>query len=85
VQQGCGAGVRRDRGRDPLEMVDHGIAKAVALTFMVLSGDSVCDLGFHGPSFASVSAALRFAGVDEAFDRAHDVVGVECDRGDLAG
>src|SRR5450755_1440477 len=33
----------------------------------------------------SALVALRFAVVGEALDRAHDVAGVESDRGDLAG
>ena len=85
MEQSRGAGVRGDRGRDPLEVIDDRIAEAVALTYMVLTGDWVRDLGFHGPSFGLASAALRLAGVDEALDRVHDVVGVERDRGDLAG
>src|SRR5450631_3867269 len=51
VQQGRGAGVRRDSGRDPLDVVDDAVVKAVALTFMVSAGDCVRDRGFHGPSF----------------------------------
>ena len=51
MEHGRGAGVWGDRGRDPLEMVDDTIAEAVALTSMVLTSDSMRDLGFHGPSF----------------------------------
>ena len=51
VEQGRGARVRRDRGRDPLDVVDYTIAKAIALTHMVSTGDCVRDLSFHGPSF----------------------------------
>jgi hypothetical protein len=72
VEEGRGAGVWRDSGRDPFDVVDYAVAKAVALTFMVSAGDCVRDRGFHGPSFVSASAAFRFAGVDEALDRAHD-------------
>ena len=32
VQQSCGAGVWGDSGRDPLDVIDHLIAEAVALT-----------------------------------------------------
>ena len=51
VEQGRGARVRRDGGRDPLDVVDHTIAEASALTHMVSTGDCVRDLRFHGPSF----------------------------------
>ena len=51
VEQGHGAGVWRDGGRDPFDVLDHAVAEAVALTFMVSAGDSVRDRGFHGPSF----------------------------------
>jgi hypothetical protein len=50
VQQRRGPGVCRDGGHDPLDVIDHRIAEAVALTDMVLTGDCVGDLGFHGPS-----------------------------------
>ena len=51
VEQGRGARVRRDGGRDPLDVVDHRIAEAIALTHVVSTGDCVRDLRFHGPSF----------------------------------
>ena len=51
VEQGRGAGVWGDGGRDPLEVVDYAVAKAVALTFMVSAGDCVRDSGFHGRFF----------------------------------
>ena len=50
MKQRNGAGVRRDNGRDPLDVVDHAIAETGALIYMVLTGDSVSNLGFHGPS-----------------------------------
>ena len=50
VQQGRGARVWRNSGRDPLDVIDHGIAKAVALTYMVSPRDLVRDLRLHSPS-----------------------------------
>ena len=51
MEQRRGARVRRDSGRDPLDVIDYRIAEAVALTHMVSTGDCVRDLRFHGPSF----------------------------------
>jgi hypothetical protein len=51
VQQGRGAGVRGDSGRDPLDVIDDRIAKAVALTYMALTSDCVREREFHGSSF----------------------------------
>src|SRR5450755_4132572 len=59
VQQGRSAGVWRDGGRDPLDVVDDAIAKTVALTFMVSADDCVRDQGFHDPPFARGMARLR--------------------------
>jgi hypothetical protein len=39
VQQSRGAGVRGDSGRNPLDVLGHRIAKPVALTHMVSTGD----------------------------------------------
>ena len=44
------AGVRRDSGRDPREMVDERIAEAVALAFVFLTGNGVRERGVHGRS-----------------------------------
>jgi hypothetical protein len=51
VEQRRGAGILRDCGRDPLHVIDYAIAEAVALTYMVLTSNSVRDRGFHSPSF----------------------------------
>ena len=42
------SGRLEDSGRDPGEVVDGRIAKAVALTFMLLTGKAVLDSGFRG-------------------------------------
>ena len=51
VEQSRGASVWRDRGRDPLDVIDYAVAEAVALTFVITDGDCVRDRGFHGPAF----------------------------------
>jgi hypothetical protein len=51
VEKCRGLRVCRDGGRDPREMVDDRIAEAVALAFVVLTGNAVSDSGVHGPSF----------------------------------
>ena len=50
VQPRGGAGLRRDSGRDPLDVIDHRIAEAGALIRMVSRGDRARDPGFYGPS-----------------------------------